>query len=297
MLKLYRRIEDGPAVEAELLRRSRGVRLRPAAARRDRARGRRAPYDPRDRDGVRARRRGRVGAGGRGARRTATRAWLPLRARSLGEVTGAMHAALAAAADARDRTRTSPARTRSPSSPQRSSRSSPASRTCSPEHAPNGCARLVREHAARAELPQLVLRIHGDYHLAQVLWSDRGDWVVIDLEGEPARSLEERRRRTFALRDVAGMLRSFAYAADAATLHGGRPAPEGWEDAAAPRSSRAGAPPSTHVSSRRGRRVEEPARAVRAAEAPLRAPLRAGAPSGLGRASRWPGCRASWSAE
>ena len=84
---------------------------------------------------------------------------------------------------------------------------------------------------ARAELPQLVLRIHGDYHLAQVLWSDRGDWVVIDLEGEPARSLEERRRRTFALRDVAGMLRSFAYAADAATLHGGRPAPEGWEDA------------------------------------------------------------------
>jgi maltokinase len=158
------------------------------------------------------------------------------RVRSLGEVTGSMHTVLG-----------------SEPSDQSFSPEEPSAETLSlltatideeiervfanlpdlPELEPiAGRGEDVREHLrARSQIGGVgrVIRHHGDYHLGQVLWTREG-WIVIDFEGEPARSLPERRRKRSPLRDVAGMLRSFAYVASSAEIGGGPAPPAGWEE-------------------------------------------------------------------
>src|SRR6478752_3358217 len=162
------------------------------------------------------------------------------RARELGDVTGQLHTALAADA-------TDPA-----FAPEETSAESLGllNATVDEEieqvflHLPQDMPELApirgRGQEVRERLSLLttvgtagrIIRHHGDYHLGQVLHGEARGWVILDFEGEPARTLVERRRKRSPLRDVAGMLRSFAYAATAAELTRDAEIPDDWEERA-----------------------------------------------------------------
>ena len=123
-------------------------------------------------------------------------------ARRLGQVTGRMHVAMAAAFGTAD----------GDVGPWVADMQSQLERVGDGDVPVDRVAEVYRR-LTELPAPGPAIRVHGDYHLGQVMRTDRG-WYVLDFEGEPARPLEERRRPTSPLKDVAGMLRSFHYAAE-----------------------------------------------------------------------------------
>ncbi len=234
VLKLYRRLEAGPNPELELLRLFAEAGFENAPRLNGSLEHRGDPLDT-----SLAVVTGLVDAVGGGweltiaALASGDPGWLPQRGYRLGEVTGAMHAALAATDDPQ----------LAPEQPSAEAVGLLAATIdedvarLSVDALELGVSLPLRPEAVRDLVhdlshvgpPGLVTRVHGDYHLGQVLWTATGDWVAIDFEGEPGRSLAERRRRTSVVQDVAGMLRSFAYAARGVKLLHGVEAPEDWE--------------------------------------------------------------------
>lgn len=163
--------------------------------------------------------------------------WLPDRAWRLGEVTAELHAALASNPDPAFNPEEPSAEALGLLTAAIDEEIATTFSTLPHDDALGAVAHRVEDirdivqELSGAGPPGLSIRTHGDYHLGQVLWTTVADWVVIDFEGEPARSLPERRRKRSPLRDVAGMTRSFAYAADASVLMNGVEPPAGWLDA------------------------------------------------------------------
>ena len=238
VLKLYRRLEAGPNPEIEMLRAladegfTNAPRLEGALE---------TPGPPLETSLVSV--TGRVSAEGGGWELTVESlgddpSWLPERAWRLGEVTAGLHGALAAhdgdPAFAPEEPSSESLQLFAAAMDEEISRTFGSLSDDDPlgavAHRAEDVRDLVQDLAAVGPAG-LAIRTHGDYHLGQVLWSTDADWVVIDFEGEPARSLPERRRKRSPLRDLAGMTRSFAYAADASLLLWGVESPAGWVEA------------------------------------------------------------------
>jgi maltokinase len=238
VLKLYRRLEAGPNPEIEMLRAlgeesfTNVPRLEGALE---------TPGPPLETSLVSITQR--VEAEGGGWELTVDSlgedaTWLPERAWRLGEVTAGLHGALAAREHDPAFMPEEPSAESLPLFAAAIDEEISATFGALPEddalgavaHRAEDLRDLVHELAAVGPAG-LAIRAHGDYHLGQVLWTTDADWVVIDFEGEPARSLPERRRKRSPLRDLAGMTRSFSYAADASLLLWGVEAPPGWVEA------------------------------------------------------------------